>query len=915
MFLWGPLLARQSRKQAEKDLQPISISRELGLPRSTLAQAAGNIIGKAREVGFIVERRGERTTADVLAEEFTELHPEATLRSSTLEGLYDGVHGLSPGRAALCISGSGLRATFLTIGLIEGLARHRLLSNFHFLSMSSAAGYVGGWLSALRYFCKNDADAFSTLIYPPGLLDPSGQRRLPFDLISTFHTSQRGVLSGDVWTNSAIYLRNVFLTLLVFGSLFMTCLMVPKLYLEVLKLASIVSHDIWIDALGGAVILMLLAAVTADIYKLRGLRIHVHKMLFYWMFLLPVLGVTLCLSIATFEMMNYSSMAIWGWAVGIGASIYALGRALVLVGSARRGGQALYGFLSCLTSGGVVASVAVIGLVWLPDPESAQAVEGLRNVSAMATVLTLGGTFGMGFAYFLGVAIYAALVSHGPGALAARAWQATASGRLLRVSSFWGILSGIDLIGVNAASQLLSPFIVGGIGAVGGISGLLALVLSFGSFSQTGWRAAIAKVSVHTAELAAIILLFVLGIGLSFSIDFVVEKIANYFDTSRWFATVIVMITFVNFTFFIGYFVDLTSFSHHEAQRQQFAGTFIEDARRSAGLGASPSSIGDDDPAVAELWRQGKSRQLPCLLPVINMALDLFADERHRKSESFTVTPFACGSPYSGYRFSTEYASPGGLKLSTAMAISNANKVSNWPKSLTPLTELLFALLGIREGRWLGQPCSDSASARGRPRVAFLPTISELCGRASAEYIHTSSANRFEALGLYEMIRRRCRYIVVSDAACDLNYTMDDLRNALHKIKVDFRVDITFERIEMRARTSVPNTSLYCAIGQIRYPEAPELIGTMIYIKPGVDGSEPPLVRSYAAARSSFPHEVISDRNFLEQDRDIYRRLGHHMVEQLCKYMKSEMKNAVEPSLKLFVESAKSYLNERLRTG
>ena len=52
-------------------------------------------------------------------------------------------------------------------------------------------------------------------------------------------------------------------------------------------------------------------------------------------------------------------------------------------------------------------------------------------------------------------------------------------------------------------------------------------------------------------------------------------------------------------------------------------------------------------------------------------------------------------------------------------------------------------------------------------------------------YVYLSDGGHFENLGLYEMVLRRCRFIVVSDTSRDPKYRFGDLGNAIHKIRVD----------------------------------------------------------------------------------------------------------------------------------
>ena len=118
-------------------------------------------------------------TSDVLIDEFKTLHPdekelikdlddsrapprpgqkgakgendEAELLA--LAAYYEAVHKFrkndkEPGQTALCLSGGGIRSAAFALGVLQALARLKLLSQFDYLSTVSGGGYIGGWLSA-----------------------------------------------------------------------------------------------------------------------------------------------------------------------------------------------------------------------------------------------------------------------------------------------------------------------------------------------------------------------------------------------------------------------------------------------------------------------------------------------------------------------------------------------------------------------------------------------------------------------------------------------------------------------------------------------------------------------------------------------------------------------------------------------
>src|SRR5262245_10506515 len=90
------------------------------------------------------------TLCQVLEEEYELLHgPLPATYSKTaspeerLAALYQLIHALPEPRAALCISGGGIRSATFGLGVLQGLAAHHLLEKFHFLSTVSGGGYIG----------------------------------------------------------------------------------------------------------------------------------------------------------------------------------------------------------------------------------------------------------------------------------------------------------------------------------------------------------------------------------------------------------------------------------------------------------------------------------------------------------------------------------------------------------------------------------------------------------------------------------------------------------------------------------------------------------------------------------------------------------------------------------------------------
>jgi hypothetical protein len=307
---------------------------------------------------------------------------------------------------------------------------------------------------------------------------------------------------------------------------------------------------------------------------------------------------------------------------------------------------------------------------------------------------------------------------------------------------------------------------------------------------------------------------------------------------------------------------------------------------------------------------------------VLSATLNLTSGSRlswqNRRAESFTISPLHGGSLRLGYRRVGEYSSvpatpfptimkrpepSRGLTLGTAMTISGAAVSPNMGYHSSPLVAFLLTLFNVRLGWWLGNPGSagDTTFTLASPRIALRPLISELLGQSddTSPYVMLSDGGHFENLGLYEMVLRRCRLIVLSDAGEDPAYSFEDLSNALTKIHTDLGVPIEFtDQVPIskfdpkKARAAGNKDQLggkYCAIGIIRYSSIdlldsgePAPDGTLIYLKPTLIGQEPADLLHYAHSNPAFPHEPTLDEFYSEAQFESYRVLGSHMIEYLC---------------------------------
>ncbi len=355
-------------------------------------------------------------------------------------------------------------------------------------------------------------------------------------------------------------------------------------------------------------------------------------------------------------------------------------------------------------------------------------------------------------------------------------------------------------------------------------------------------------------------------------------------------------------------FIGVNRFSMHALYRDRLIRAYLG----ASNLERTPNPFTGFDPDDNIPMKELRSMRRP--IHMVNMTLNLVAGEnlawQERKAESFTASPLHCGSLNLGYRPSAEYAGPRGMTLGTAVGISGAAASPNMGYNSSPPLAFLLTFFNVRLGWWLGNPgpTGDDTFYLRNPRTSLRPLLAEVFGNTDAQhpYVYLSDGGHFENLGLYEMVLRRCRRVIISDAGGDPKFVFEDLGNAIRKIYIDFGIRVRIDRMGLFPRPldkSKNENPRYCATGKILYSEvdkgAPD--GELVYIKPVFYGDEPHDIYNYAQVNETFPHESTGDQWFSESQFESYRALGIYTVSQICEKMADV--NTVEE----FLEAAKKY--------
>ena len=305
---------------------------------------------------------------------------------------------------------------------------------------------------------------------------------------------------------------------------------------------------------------------------------------------------------------------------------------------------------------------------------------------------------------------------------------------------------------------------------------------------------------------------------------------------------------------------------------------------------------------------------------------------RGRGGDNFIFSPLFTGSNATGWKY-TDPDPHRGVTLATAMAISGAAvnpDTGCGGEGITrqPVLSVLMSLLNIRLGYWLNNP--NAAGSQGRTKATrswlwssirsilrkpnmLYPGMVETLGRGNLRedkrYVLLSDGGHFENLGLYELVRRRLRLIVVCDGAADPKYGFGDLANVIERVRADFgaRIEISSKDLEPlipRRRDSYPKDDAILPVAERGYLCAPIKYasptpggapvaganedGLLIYLTTTFFKTLRADLYGYRQAHREFPDESTRDQFFDEKQFESYRELGFRVALEMMVAMSEE---------------------------
>ena len=825
-----------------------------------------------------------------------------------------------PQCVGLALSGGGIRSATFNLGVLQALAGGGVLPRIDYLSTVSGGGYIGAWLTAWLYRTGQSTgdtpdltavDAVETVAARLGGTQRQGAEKFndagePREVtwlrrFSNYLTPRAGLFSADTLTALATWLRNTLVNQLLLVSALALVLFLAWFLIAALPDTGSTGPVLsLVSGLGPWALILLLtflaaysesrsadrclsgrvgaSLVVASLFCLLWVTLP-FLLLLIWPAFSKALGLTESAHLLLFIVLAPPVTLLAAFSAGslLLAVFHQLGGEMYREWWARCNGRLLH-----------------TTVVWLA-----------------ASGITFGTPFlwHLSWDYLMTAGGIAWLATTAMGALSATSAQCSGTERkpnwrewLARAAPYAFIvgLLGLVALGVHwAVKKLGAP-----VAAVTAVADQATPSASPQTGEvcpekSSGWNLAYRIVDRETAAQVE---------SPSATIDcWLVTPFADYANLSlhraraitagQWF-TVFALLFWV--VIMLAWRLDINIFSLHFFYRNRLARCYLGASNSKRRPNLYTGMTDKDSPLLCDL---AGVRPYPLINCALNITHDPVAGAtdrlgwQERKAASFLFSPLHCGYRLAfgergidAFQKTDDFAvkSVGRkerLPLAMAITISGAAASPNWGYHTNAATAFLMTVFNARLGWWLPNPrkpicwCKDSRSFSGRMLLL------ELLGLSSdrKDLVYLSDGGHFENLGLYELVRRRCRVIIASDASQDGDYTFEDLGNAVRKCRTDFGVEIDID-----PRSIIPDASsvsaCHSAIGLIHYPETeerPAAEGLLYYIKPSLTGDESVDLLQYKSQHQDFPHVSTLDQWFDESQFESYRKLGQHIAQGL----------------------------------
>jgi hypothetical protein len=396
-------------------------------------------------------------------------------------------------------------------------------------------------------------------------------------------------------------------------------------------------------------------------------------------------------------------------------------------------------------------------------------------------------------------------------------------------------------------------------------------------------------------------LYFVETLLLILTIVYCLYKATTYYPTSSpgWFLLLSLLILILT-----GFFANPNLLTMHRFYRDRLAAAYL----KTAGEGCNELTLSEINPGKnPEDWGCAP-------YPLINTCLNLSGKEDKnfkgtKTCDYFLLSPLYCGSPLVDY---TETNGLGYKKmtLSTAVAISGAAIDPKMGTKTNRFIAFFMTLLNLRLGYWALNPNVKNliCTLSWWPKYHLMDLFCK--ADTTTGRLSITDGGHIENLGIYELLRRKCKLIIAIDASDDHKYSFSDLENLIIRARNELGIEIKF-REGLDPETIIrpmPSTgfsiSHFSIADIIRLPrendKEEEHMGMIVYIKSSLRASKryKEIMNSdsylYKTYHPAFPHESTVDQFFDEVQWKAYYNLGRFIAGDLLQIDVTEEKNSYQ---------------------
>jgi hypothetical protein len=201
----------------------------------------------------------------------------------------------------------------------------------------------------------------------------------------------------------------------------------------------------------------------------------------------------------------------------------------------------------------------------------------------------------------------------------------------------------------------------------------------------------------------------------------------------------------------------------------------------------------------------------------LNVPTSLDPALKDRGCDFFLFSKGWIGSPAVGYHRTNQWkANNAPVDLATAMAISGAAFSSYMGLGSKPTLVALLTILNVRLGFWINRPGASGSQIPG-----FTCLLREMVGMQMSEkeeWLNLSDGGHIENLAIYELLRRRCKFVICVDGEADPTFTFQGLMTLVRHAQIDFGVRIDPDLDDIRPDPKTGYSKCHFHVCRIHYP-------------------------------------------------------------------------------------------------